>query len=119
MAETISDGTTTITPYLVLSYEAQQAGGNVLHDVIGRGDPDVTLRPAGTRAGSHEFFFLTAAPAEACRVLHARAGVFSFSSDAEPTTSMTYVLDEGGVTTALDDRKKRWVVTVAYREVSR
>lgn len=115
---TISDGTTTITPQLVLGYEAQQAGRSVFHDVLGRSDPDVTLRTAGLRAGNLALFFLTAADADACRQLHARAAVFAYVDSDLPGTSMSYVVDEGGVTTTLDDEgRRRWVVTVAFREV--
>lgn len=115
---TISDGTTTITPDLVLGYSTQQAGRNVIHDILGRGDPDVSLAPAASRAGTLNLFFLTEADAEQCRQLHAQAAVFTYTADDNTTTSMRYVVDQGGIGPALDDQtRRRWTVSVAYREV--
>jgi hypothetical protein len=118
MATTISDGTTTIAPELVLGYETSQAGGNLIHAVLGRRDPDVTLREAGLRAGTLQLFFLTEVEAEACRVLHSAAAVFAYTADDNTTTSMNYVVDPGGISTKLDDStRRRWVVSVGYQEV--
>lgn len=116
---TISDGTTTITPELVLGYETAQAGRNIVHDILGRPDPDVSLAPAALRAGTLNLFFLTAADADACRKLHARAAVFTYSATDTASTSMRYVLDSAGIGQALEDQtRKRWTVTIAYREVA-
>lgn len=116
---TITDGTTVITPDLVLGYEAAQDGRSVFHDVIGRSDPDVTLRELATRSGSLDLFFLTRADADAARTFHAAAKVFTYNAIDNPSTSMDYVVAEGGVRIKLDDATRaRWVLTVAYREVA-
>lgn len=116
---TITDGTTTIAPELVLGYETSQAGRNTFHDILDRAEPDVSIAPAGLRSGSLTLFFLTADDAEACRQMHSRPAVFTYTPDDNPTTAMSYVLDDGGVRTALDDQtRRRWTVTVSYREVA-
>lgn len=119
MAETISDGTTTLEVDLVLGATTTQAGRSILHDVIGRQDPDVTLRAAATRAGTLKLFFLEESDAEACRIMHAGASVFTYASDAVPSASMNYVVDEDGIEKAIDeDQLLRWTVNVGFREVS-
>ncbi|WP_025159367.1 hypothetical protein [Leifsonia aquatica] len=116
---TISDGATTLTPELVIGYSTQQDGRNSFHDILGRGDPDVSLAPAAMRVGTLNLFFLTEADADACRRLHARAAVFTYTATDNPTTSMRYVLDAGGIGPALDDQtRQRWTVAIAYREVA-
>lgn len=116
---TITDGTTTIAPALVMGYRTSQPGRNAFHDILGRPDPDVSLAPAGLRRGTLTLFFLTEADAEACRQLHSNPAVFTYTADDNTTTSMRYVLDDAGVSPALDDQtRRRWTVDVAYREVS-
>lgn len=116
--ETITDGTTTITPELVLGYETAQEGRTIVHDILGRPDPDVSLAPTTTRAGTLELFFATADDAEQARVMHTQAAVFTYTATDNPTTSMRYVVAGGGLRVSLDDRtRRRWTVSVAYREV--
>jgi len=115
---TISDGATTITPELVLGYDTAQEGRNIFHDVLGRADPDVSLRVAGTRAGTLTLFFPTEAAANAARTLHAGAKVFTYTATDNATTSMRYVVDNAGIRVQLDpETRRRWTVAVAYREV--
>jgi hypothetical protein len=118
---TITDGTTTITPELVLSVAATQQGGTVFHDIIGdvqSPDPVIvaTVRPARPRAGTLELFFLDAESAEACRALHESPSLFTFDDTDQPTRSMTYGVTS--ISPALDDQTRmRWIVTVGYQEV--
>jgi hypothetical protein len=114
---TITDGTTVITPELVLGYETTQASRNIVHEVLGRPDPDVTLAPAGTRSGTLSLFFLTEADAEAARVLHTAASTFTLTDADRPAMGMVYVT-AGAITVTLDDQtRERWTVAVEYREV--
>ncbi len=52
MATTITAGASVITPLLVEGFEAARSGGAIVHTILGRANPDVTLRPAGTRTGA-------------------------------------------------------------------
>jgi hypothetical protein len=114
---TISNGTTTITPRLVLGYAARQQSRNVVHEVIGRRDPDVTLRPAGTRTGTLRLLFLTEAAAASAFDDLGSADVWTLLDADVSTIGMAFVVD-GQMEVSLDDRTiTRWTVSVEYREV--
>jgi len=118
MAAQIIHGETIITPRLVLSYESSQESRNIEHTILGRSDPDITQRPAGTRTGTLELFFLDEADAEAARVAHTEVGTFSLVWPERPSTEMTYVLGQGELVRTLDpETRARWIVQVPYREV--
>lgn len=118
MPTTITNGDTISSPTLSLIYETERRSPNVVHTIIGRAAPDITLHPAGLRTGMHEFLFLTHSPAVACAQLHARAGVFTLDDTDVPLASMRYVV-AGTIRTALDrDTLTRWIVTVEFQEVA-
>lgn len=114
---TITQGATSIVPALVLGYTATRAAGNVLHPIIGRASPDVTLRPAALRTGTLTLFFTTAAAAWIAHNTHALPGKLTLTDLDIPQIGMVYVL-AGSLTIALDDGRRRWVVTVDYQEVT-
>ena len=116
MASTIGDGTTTSTPVLVIGYESKRASRNVLHEVIGRPDPDVTLRPASLRTGTLTMLYATEAAAAACETMHQAAVVLTITDDDLATAGMSYVVS-GSITRALTDSRKLWTVAVDYQEV--
>lgn len=114
---TISNGTKTITPDLILGYETAQESRNIIHKIIGRPDPDVTLQPAALRNGQLSMFFLTGAAAVACQALHAGAAVFTLTAPELPSIAMRYVVD-GTISPALvEPTTGRWTVSVDYQEV--
>jgi hypothetical protein len=113
---TISDGTTTLTPLLVLTPETTRDSRNVSHDVIGRDYPDVTLFPASLRKGTITFLCADEASSAAVENLHKAATVITYSADLD-SLSMTYVLS-GTATRTLDpDTLRRWLVAVEFQEV--
>lgn len=116
MTYTISDGTTTLTPLLVLDYTTFRAGRSVVHDVLGSGNPDVTLRPMASRSGVLNLFVLTAADAQALETLH-MTGLPMTYVDPANYGSMQYVVD-GSVTVTYLAETNRWTVAVGYREVA-
>lgn len=117
MATTISDGTTTITPELVLGYQANQETRNVLHTILGNATPDVTLRPANLRTGTLEMLFLTAEDANVAREMHTYPIVLTFSSTEIPYADMQYV-PAGTVSTVLEDETRSlWTFSVDFQEV--
>lgn len=116
---TISDGTTTITPRLVLGYETSRAGQTVFHDVIGKASPDASLAPLASRAGTLQLFFEDETSAAACVALHAGPATFTYTDSDHPTASMRYAVSEAGLSVLLDpDTRRRWIVKVGYREVT-
>ncbi|RZU64609.1 hypothetical protein EV379_0912 [Microterricola gilva] len=115
---TITDGTTTITPLLVLGYEATRQGRNIIHPIIGRPDPDVTLAPAALRTGTLSLLFKDEPTAAGCMTMHAAAAVFTVDRDDLPGASMRYVV-AGRIGVTLDPATLlRCVVTVDFQEVA-
>jgi hypothetical protein len=116
---TISDGTTTLTPLLVLTPESNAPSRNILHDVIARDYPDVTLYPAGLRTGQHVFLCADEASSVAIENIHKRTAVITYTPDGISSMGMTYVLaPDGNVARTLDPQTlRRWIVTVDFQEV--
>lgn len=120
MSATFTDGTTTVSPIQVNGYETARASRNIVHVIIGRADPDVSIQPAGLRRGTLELLFGNPVDAEACSDLHAESAVFTYTDSDVPGVSMRYVLQDGAdLETALDsDAGISWVVKVPYQEVA-
>lgn len=112
---TISDGTTTYTPAGVIGWSSSREVRNVVHDVIARADPDVTMRPAATRSGVLNLLFETYADALAVENAHAVPAVWHLDgAPDEPALVGTYVV-QGTITTRTDG--PFWSVDVGFREV--
>lgn len=115
---TLSNGTVTITPELVTGYETMRTARTIAHDVIGRPDPDVTLRAAGTRKGRLELLFVDEASANQAAQLHAAASVWTLADPDLSTIGMLYVVAAGDITSSLEDQSRElWLVSVPYLEV--
>ncbi len=117
MTISITDGTTTEHPVMVLGYESSSDSRNVFHDILG-GTRDVSLVADGPRAGTLDLFFLTEATAEAARQLLRTAARFTYSDDERPTVAMSFVR-KGTLRMTLDpDTRTRWTVSVGFEEVN-
>ena len=117
MATTITDGTTTITPELVLGYEVSQESRNVVHTILGRSTPDITLRFTNLRTGTLQLLFTSATDAEEARQLHINPIVFTLESTEIPEADMSYVV-AGSISTVLEDEtRKLWTISVDFQEV--
>lgn len=119
MATTIthvqSAGTT--TPTLVLGYETSVDVPTTVHQIIGRGDPDYTLHPAGMRSGELALFYATEADASAAQGLVTKTGTFTVASSEVSSAAMTFVV-VGRVRVAMDAQTMTaWTVSVPYQEV--
>lgn len=118
MATTITSGTTTITPTLVLGWEANQDSRNIIHTIIGRSSPDVTLKPAALRSGTLEMLFETATAANNARLLHADAAVFTLTSSEQPLANMTYVVGNDISSVLEDTTRSLWQLNVSFQEIA-
>jgi hypothetical protein len=117
MTNTISNGTTTITPLQVLGWESKQATRHVLHEILNKASHDVTMRPSSLRYGSLKLLFATAALAESARAIHTQSSVFTLSSDEVTQVAMSYIVS-GDVTVSLDSKSLTyWMVSIDYQEV--
>jgi hypothetical protein len=109
-------GYTTITPLQVLGYESSQQTGNILHDIIGRSDVDVTFAAAGLRTGTLTFLFGSLATVLACRDLHASIGIVVLADSDLPLVGMKYVTS-GSIVVSQDADRIYWTLAVDFQEV--
>lgn len=119
MAHVITSGATTISQFSIVGYESTRESGNVVHKIIARAAPDVSVRVAGLRTGRMTLAFsgpsaeTDSAVAEA---LLAGASVFTLTSD-QTSVAMTFVVAEDGrLSRALSDAGA-WRVTLDWQEV--
>lgn len=117
MTSVITSGAVTIAPELVLGYQSSRTTGNIFHDIIGRAEDVVTLRPAKFRTGTLRLFFLTENAAKAAEDAHAAATTFDYIDTDNTTTNMRYAVN-GAVTREQAEGGKRWIVNVDYKQVS-
>ena len=123
MSATIVIGGTVINPSAVQGYEASQAGGAIVHPILGRTADDVTLRPGGLRSGTLNLAF-TSATAEtdslAAAEAHSSAAVAVLTSPEVSSASMAYVVPSTGrvVRTLSNTTRAAWMVAVDFQEVA-
>jgi len=115
---TITAGSSTITPTLVLGYEAQSESTNVVHRVIGRSNPDYTIGFETLRSGTLRLLFDTRAAAFTALALHRTVSVFTLADTDVPQADMTYIRT-GAMTIGLDPETRiYWTLEVGFEEVS-
>jgi hypothetical protein len=106
-------------PLLVNGYETARPTRNVVHEILGTGVKDVTLRPASPRTGTLRLVFLTEATALQALTQHSNANYFSMGDTDLTTIGMRYVVT-GTVTSSLDDESRSiWLVEVPFQEIPR
>ncbi|GEL95354.1 hypothetical protein [Cellulomonas composti] len=121
MTSTITSGSISTTPDQVLGYEATVDRPVQVHRIIGRGDPDVTLSPAGLRTGTLHLFYLTAQDADAALTVLSQVGTFTLATD---DLGMPVGSGPDGVMRFVPSRLhlrlegRRWVLDVDYQEVA-
>lgn len=116
MTTTLSNGTTTLTPTVVLGWNSEQSSKTQIHEILGSATPDVTTRPALLRSGTLEVLFATEADANTCRTMHTAAGTFTLASTDLSYISFDYVVT-GTVKVEMDDTYTQWLVSIGYQEV--
>lgn len=121
MAHVITSGAATTAQFSIVGYESTRESGNVVHKIIARAAPDVSMRVAGLRMGRMTLAF-TAPSAEAdsaaAEALLAVASVFTLTSD-QTSVSMTFTLAENGrLGRALSDTGGAWRITFDWQEVA-
>lgn len=114
---TISDGATTLTPLLVLGWSPVRESRTRVHPLIGRPDPDVTVRPAALRSGTLRILCEDEAAAAAMEALHAAGAVLTIADDDVTAVSGAYIVS-GLLSVELDPQtRRRWVVSADFTEV--
>lgn len=105
---------------LVTGYSADRRSGNVLHEVIDRPDPAVTLGPLRWRDGLLEVWCADYATARVVEGVHDRGQVLMLRQPTYPGMDMYYVVSGSVTTTPLTiEHRPRWRVAIGYTEVAR
>lgn len=108
-----------IAPDLVLGWAPDREVRTVVHNILDRADPDVTLRPAATASGDLRLFFLDYADAQDAQDRLASGAVWTLHlDDLTPTVEVTFVVTGRVGLAAEEPDFRRWVVTASFREVS-
>lgn len=116
MTTTITDGTTIITPTVVDGYRAVRPIRNIIHEIPGRAEPDVTLRPPLLRQGTLRLLFTTEEDAHGAAELHnTSTATFTLASTDLTTIGMTYVPASGEI--RVGKESGYWSVEIPYQEI--
>lgn len=114
---TISSGVLSFSPTLITAWGTTQESRNVVHNIIGRTDPDVTLLKAATRTGTLEMLFTSATGAETARGILANGAVFTISDTETWLDGFDFVIT-GNLTAALEDTTRDlWTLSADFVEV--
>jgi hypothetical protein len=115
---TVTKGAITLTPLLMIDPEYSRESGNIVHKILGRSTPDITLAPALLRTGTHKFLCADRSAAVALEALHTSPGVLTLVDATLDGYGMKYVLANGSLTSAPDAAvRSRWIVQVPFQEV--
>ena len=118
MATIITDGTTEITPQLVLGWSSSKSSRNISHNIIGKDGPDITLKPAGLQTGTLELLFLTSSEAFDAQWMLSQALPFLIESDESFINGMYFVVI-GSISSALEDTtRSMWILSVDFQQVT-
>lgn len=116
---TITHSAGVVTPRLIDGYQARRETRTVVHDVLDRTAPDVTLRAPGPRVGSLRCLFPVQADAIAAFDVLGRREVFVLADADVPTVDMSFVVSGGDLGIELDDETRDlWWLVVPFVEVS-
>lgn len=117
MATTITAGATTITPDLVLDYEARSETSNTIHEVLNSDARAITLGVESLRAGTLNLYFATQTAAWAAHTFLKTSTLFTLASTDATVIGMRFVR-EGRMSIEIDTRTMtRWLLHVNYQEV--
>ncbi|UUE19892.1 hypothetical protein [Microbacterium sp. J1-1] len=90
---------------------------SIVHTILGRVDPDITLRPTSPRRGAFTLAFETGAAAQSARLALAVPQVLTLSNSGVAEVSMQFVIAGGDLGDALS-RSGVWTLEVPFQEVS-
>lgn len=119
MTTSITSGIHSTTPLFVKSWETSQATRNVIHNIVGKSEPDITLKPAGLRTGTFELFYASQEDAENARAVLSLPTVFLVSSDDETWLNDFKFVSVDSISAALDETDlTSWHFSVGFQEVT-
>jgi hypothetical protein len=112
-------GESTTAAEEMLRFRSSRPSSTVVHTIIGAAAPDLTLKPAGPRAGTFDLLCLNTAAAQEVDAFLRLSGPFTITGVGTPVAELTFVVGPGDVGVDLDGQTftGKYVVTVAFTEV--
>jgi hypothetical protein len=98
-----------------LGYDVLRQSENLVHRIIGRADPDVTLKPTPLRTGTFVALLMSQGQAEALAFALARSSTFTWTS--EGWIGFAFVVSGQVRTKQEPDSSSAWSVTFDWTEV--
>lgn len=110
--------TSAFTPQIITGWTTYQNSRNVVHEIIGKASPDVTILPGSTRSGSVETVFTTQADAENARLVLSNGTTFTIKDSETWNNGYTFVTN-GTIKQELEEvTRDLWTVTFDYTEIT-
>lgn len=120
MTNLITRGVDTIEPTIIEGYRSERESRNIVHPILGRAEPDVTLRPSSLRGGSLTLGFESATSeddSKAAEDILGDSGVFALTSSDRSTVDMSFVVVGTPARELEDETRDAWLVVFEYQEV--
>lgn len=112
----IPDPATLLAPDMVMGYDTGRQSRNTVHQFLS-GTVGATQLPSSLRSGTLRLFFQDPAAAANAEKVHAGAGFFTFTDDANPAEGMTYVVN-GSLRSYQDATRLRRILEIPYAEIT-
>lgn len=113
MPALLTSGAASIAPLALSDYSADQEGGSIRHDILGRREPDITLRPVGMRNGDFTLDFPTEPAVAEARESLSAAAVWTLVHSERPSVNMRFIVRRLSRAVAADGR---WSIRVSFEE---
>lgn len=119
MPTTITHSEGSIVPVAIDGYEASREARTVVHPVLNRSSPDITLRAMGLRTGTLTCVFDDQNDAISAYGSLSIPQILTLTNDDIPSINMTFVVGpEGEQATIALDLQTRWILNLPYVEVA-
>jgi hypothetical protein len=118
MASIIYHADGSITPEVIEGFEASREARSIVHHVLGRSDPDITLRPAGMRTGTLTLVFADGAAAAAAEAALRVPQVLTLADPEVPEVAMPFVVTDGEIVQRINESRKSWTLELPFQEVT-
>lgn len=98
-------------------WRATAEARSIVHSILGRADPDITLRPSGLRRGEFTVVFPTGAAAAAARAVLAVPQPLTLSNSGVAEVAMQFVVAGGDLGEVLNGGGV-WSLSVPFQEIA-
>ncbi|WP_449408366.1 hypothetical protein [Microbacterium maritypicum] len=116
MSTTITHAGGTITGSMQ-EWDANAEARSIVHTILGRADPDITLRPTGLRRGEFTLVFPSGAEAAAARAVLAVPQSLSLSNSGVDEVAMQFVVAGGDLGHSLSSGGV-WSLRIPFQEIA-